>query len=136
MGKISVSWGEDLLTFNHREKKSGKKKGQTALRPKQNVSISPRFTMTLIKHSVRSGRICSPSPLKAQGRSLSPLSALDVGHHITNKESVALVYGKPQVQREQRHPVGCCVSLVLLKLPRRPPSVAFFGLPHESDQVQ
>lgn len=41
--------------------------------------------MTLIKHSVGSGRIHSPSPLKAQGRSLSSLSALDVEHHITNR---------------------------------------------------
>lgn len=40
--------------------------------------------MTLIKHSVRSGRIHSPSPLKEQGRSLSSLSALNVRHHITN----------------------------------------------------
>lgn len=26
MGKISVSWGEDLLTFNHREKNQEKKR--------------------------------------------------------------------------------------------------------------
>jgi hypothetical protein len=33
-------------------------------------------------------------------------------------EFSSMVHGMPQVQREQRHPAWCCISVTLLKLPR------------------
>lgn len=74
-GNISAYWFEDLLAVN--EKKKKKVDNCFILRPKKNVYIFSNFKKTLIKHSISSGRIPSPVPLKVQGRNLSSLSATE-----------------------------------------------------------
>lgn len=74
LGNIFAYWFEDTSAISENQKKVD---NCFILRPKKNVYIFSNFKKTLVKHSIWSGGIHSPLPLKVQGRNLSSLSATE-----------------------------------------------------------